>query len=87
MFAVSLLVTGLAASPVLLPRECPYCGVYAGPNVSWVTDPWLRQKDIWPEFYAASCQFEVSRGSFVTLSRLACASEATYRVAFGRGQA
>ncbi|MEP7347493.1 MAG: hypothetical protein ABI877_19650 [Gemmatimonadaceae bacterium] len=78
MLAMSLLVSILVASPAK-PRECAYCGVYAGPNVSRVLDPYLRQVDIWPEFYAATCSFEVARSSFVTLSRAACAAEKTYR--------
>lgn len=81
MLAISALVTTLSLAHVAMPRECASCGVYAGPNVSRVLDPYLRQRDIWPEFSSASCQFEVARGSFVTLSRAACSSETAYRVA------
>ncbi|MCC6317244.1 MAG: hypothetical protein IT361_06075, partial [Gemmatimonadaceae bacterium] len=48
-----------------------------------VLDPYLRQAGIWPEFHANSCQFEVSRGAFVTLARNACSSEASYRATRG----
>ncbi|MBC7897148.1 MAG: hypothetical protein H7066_17145 [Cytophagaceae bacterium] len=81
MLAVTVLVSTLAVLPPARPRDCPHCGVYAGPNVSRVLDPYLRQVDIWPEFYAATCQFEVARGAFVTLARTACASETTWRAA------
>lgn len=79
MLTATMLVLTLAATPAALPRECPTCGVYAGPNAARVRDPYLRQVDIWPEFNSTTCQFEVARGAFVTLSRLACASETTYR--------
>ena len=83
MFALSLLTLALSVQPanslVTPPRECPSCGVYAGPNLARILDPYLRQVDIWPEFYAASCQFEVSRYAFVTLGRSACTAEQSYR--------
>ena len=83
MLVVTLLLSTLTAAPAVRPRNCPTCGVYSGPNFLRVVDPYLRQVDIWPEFYAISCQFEVARGSFVTLTRASCASEAAYRS--GRG--
>jgi hypothetical protein len=80
MLAISVFVAALVTTPVTPPRDCPRCGVYAGPNVSRVTDPYLQRVDIWPEFYATSCQFEVARSSFVTLGRTACEAEAAYRI-------
>ena len=80
---MSLLIALLSTLPLAagdLPRECPYCGVYAGPNAFLVLDPYLRRVDIWPEFYEATCSFEIARGAFVTLSRTACANEVTYRL-------
>ncbi|MCC6316076.1 MAG: hypothetical protein IT361_00195 [Gemmatimonadaceae bacterium] len=47
--------------------------------MSRVLDAYLLKPDIWPEFSAPTCQFEVAHGVFVTLSRAACASEARYR--------
>lgn len=79
MVAFVLLVPTLGAAASDLPRECLQCGVYAGPNTALVVDPYLRRADIWPEFYPSTCRFEVARGSFVALSRAACAGEATYR--------
>ncbi|MCC6316078.1 MAG: hypothetical protein IT361_00205 [Gemmatimonadaceae bacterium] len=79
MFAVVLFVSTTVAAPPLRPRDCPHCGVYSGPNVTRVIDPYLRRPDIWPEFDPATCQFEVARGSFVTLTRAACSSETTWR--------
>lgn len=81
MLALSALVTTLALTPAVMPRECTNCGVYEGPNVSRVLDPYLRQKNVWPEFSATTCQFEIARGSFVTLTRSACTSETSYRAA------
>lgn len=83
MFAVTVLVSTLGAAPAVRPRECPACGVYAGPHVARVLDPYLRQAGVWPEFYGATCRFEVARGSFVTLDRSGCANEAAYRAARG----
>jgi hypothetical protein len=80
MLAISVFVAALVTAPVATPRTCSLCGVYVGPNASRVTDPYLRQVDIWPEFYAASCRFEVARSSFVTLGRTACEAEAAYRI-------
>lgn len=77
MFAATMMVSTLAAATP--PRECALCGVYAGPNVRLVSDPYLKRPDIWPEFYPSTCRFEVGRGAFVTLSRTACANEASYR--------
>lgn len=85
MLAITLFVSTLASAHPTMPRNCPYCGIYAGPNVAKVLDPYLRRPDIWPEFYASTCQFEVARGSFVSLSRAACASEAAYRASTGQG--
>ncbi|MEP7348212.1 MAG: hypothetical protein ABI877_23300, partial [Gemmatimonadaceae bacterium] len=81
MLAMSLLVSNLAATPIARPRECAHCGVYSGPNVARVVDPYLREKDVWPEFESETCRFEVARSAFVTLPRDACASEASYRAA------
>jgi hypothetical protein len=83
MLAMTMLVSALVAAPAPLPRTCAACGVYAGPNVARVLDPYLLRVDVWPEFYAVTCTFEVARGAFVTLSRVACDSEKTYRA--GRG--
>jgi hypothetical protein len=83
VLAVSALVVSLVAGAVSRPRDCPNCGVYAGPNVARVLDPYLRQAGVWPEFYSSTCQFEVARGAFVTLTRTACASEASYRLSRG----
>jgi hypothetical protein len=80
MLAISVFVAALLATPATPPRECTNCGVYAGPNASRVTDPYLQRVDIWPEFYAAGCRFEVARASFVTLGRTACEAEAAYRI-------
>ena len=85
MLAVTVLVSTLSVAPPPRPRDCPRCGAYAGPNVARVLDPYLRQVNVWPEFTSATCQFEVSRGAFVTLSRAACVSETTYRAARGIG--
>jgi hypothetical protein len=81
MSLIALLAAALAAAPTAAarPRECAACGAYVGPNLELVTDPSLRRIDIWPEFYAASCRFEVARGAFVTLGRAACAAESSYR--------
>ncbi|MBC7894367.1 MAG: hypothetical protein H7066_03085 [Cytophagaceae bacterium] len=79
MLTMSLLAATMIVTPALRPRECASCGAYAGPNAFRVLDPYLRQVDIWPEFYAATCRFEVSRGAFVTLNRASCAAEVTYR--------
>lgn len=79
MITIALVVSALLHAPTSLPRTCASCGIYVGPNTSLVLDPYLRRVDIWPEFEASTCQFEVARGAFVTLSRTACASEATYR--------
>jgi hypothetical protein len=79
MLTMALLVSVLVPADVVLPRECASCGIYSGPNAAMVLDPYLRQVDIWPEFHASTCEFEVARGDFVRLSRTACASEATYR--------
>lgn len=83
MLAVALLASTMVGAPVAFPRDCPNCGVYSGPNVSKVLDPYLRQANIWPEFYATTCEFEVARGAFVILDRTACSSEANYRVTRG----
>ena len=80
MSLLTVALAGLAVgSPAELPRDCPYCGLYAGPNAFLVLDPYLRRVDTWPEFYESTCSFEIARGAFVTLSRTACASEITYR--------
>jgi hypothetical protein len=81
MIAVTVLIAAVSVAPAARPRECGNCGVYAGPNVARVLDPYLRQADIWPDFSAATCQFEVARGAFVTLPRAACVSETNYRTA------
>lgn len=81
VLAITVLFSTLATAPVAAPRGCPSCGAYAGPNVARVLDPYLRQPNVWPEFTAATCQFEVARGSFVILARAACTSETTYRAA------
>jgi hypothetical protein len=79
MFAVSIFLGVLMAAPAPRPRDCSGCGTYSGPNIGHVTDPYLRQVDIWPEFYAATCRFEVARSRFITLGRAACQAEARYR--------
>ena len=79
MSILAAFVSALALAPNALPRDCPSCGVYSGPNALMVLDPYLRRVDIWPEFYEATCSFEIARGAFVTLSRTACANEVTYR--------
>ena len=79
MFLLAALLSTLSFAATDLPRECPHCGIYAGPNAFMVLDPYLRRVDIWPEFYEATCNFEIARGAFVTLSRTACASEIAYR--------
>ena len=79
MSVFALLLSTVALTAGDFPRDCPSCGIYAGPNANMVLDPYLRRVDIWPEFYESTCRFEVARGAFVTLSRSACASETTYR--------
>ena len=79
MSILAALVSTLAVAPGDFPRDCPHCGIYAGPNAFMVLDPYLRRVDIWPEFYESTCSFEIARGAFVTLSRTACTSEITYR--------
>jgi hypothetical protein len=83
MLAITTLVYTLTIAGAVRPRECASCGAYSGPNVARILDPYLRQADIWPEFTAATCRFEVARGAFVTLDRSACASEAAYRASRG----
>lgn len=78
----AVLATALAVS-AFRPRTCSTCGVYAGPNLARVIDPYLRQVDVWPEFSAGTCQFEVARGAFVRLERPACSAEVSYRAARG----
>jgi hypothetical protein len=85
MLTMALLVSVLVPDRVVLPRECALCGIYSGPNVAKVLDPYLRQVDIWPEFHASTCEFEVARGWFVRLDRTACSREFNYRLMRGVG--
>jgi hypothetical protein len=61
------------------PRECGGCGVYDGPNEDLVTDEYLLQEGIWPEFYSVDCRFEYSSYQYTILNSTRCAAERDYR--------
>ena len=50
MSLLAALLPTLSFAATDLPRECPHCGIYAGPNAFMVLDPYLRRDDKSVEF-------------------------------------